>query len=60
MAHQMPEESDNACMNDIDNIEPQNINPLSTDTRANGAGIALDLEKQIKCLTEEKLEGAVL
>lgn len=60
MADQMPEGSDNAGSYDLDITTPQNMAPLSTDTSANGAGIASDLEKQIKRLTEQYRKGTVI
>lgn len=60
MADQMPEGSDIACSNDIDITTPQNMVPLSTNTSANGAGIASDLEKQMKRFTEQYRKGTVI
>lgn len=52
MGDQIPDGSDNACSYDLEIPDQQNNTPLLTDSKADGAGIASDLEKQLQIIAQ--------
>lgn len=52
MGDKIPDGSDNACSYDLEIPDQQNNAPVPTDPKANGAGIAADLEKQLQIIAQ--------
>lgn len=60
MSDQIPDDSDNACSDNLEVPNPQQNALPSTYPNVNGAGIASDLEKQLEYIAENCNKVAVI